>query len=370
MTLSRVGAFLRSGPVQGLTREALSVMDAETAHGATLAALRLGLVPTSEQPDSPELAAEICGLPFGNPVGMAAGFDKNGQVPQALYAMGLGFAEIGTVTPKPQSGNPKPRVFRLPGAGGVVNRLGFNNEGHAEVHRRLEGRRFEGVLGVNIGANKASGDFVADYVAGVKRFADVADYLTVNISSPNTPGLRDLQSDEALKRLLGEVLAERARQKIRVPVFLKLAPDLEETDLDRIAKAVLATDLDGLIISNTTISRPGVAGMENAGEPGGLSGKPLFNLATMRLAQMRQRIGPDLPLIGVGGIHSAESAVAKFAAGANAIQLYTALVFGGLDLLDEIKSGLVRAIRDAGADNVSALTGTAVDDWASGKLTL
>jgi dihydroorotate dehydrogenase len=345
-------------------------MDPETAHLATLAALRLGFVPVSNTPDPPELATEICGLPLKNPVGMAAGFDKNAQVPAALHALGMGFVEIGTVTPKPQSGNPRPRVFRLAKADGVINRLGFNNEGHSEVHDRLRGKRFSGVLGVNIGANKTSTDFVADYVAGVKRFADLVDYLTINISSPNTPGLRDLQSDEALKRLLGEVLLERGRQPIRVPVFLKLAPDLDEADLDRIAGVILATDLDGLIISNTTITRPDVAGIEHANEAGGLSGKPLFNLATRRLAQMRQRVGPDLPIIGVGGIHSATSAVAKLAAGANAFQLYTALIFGGLGLLDEIKAGLLKAVRDAGAENVASLTGTAVDDWASGRAAL
>src|SRR5690606_18604379 len=196
--------------------------------------------------------------------------------------------------------------------------------------------------------------------------ADLADYLTVNVSSPNTPGLRNLQADEALRRLLGEVLAARAKAKTRLPVLLKIAPDLDEAALDAIASVVLATDLDGLIISNTTISRDAVAGLENANETGGLSGKPLFALSTQRLAQMRQRVG-GLPIIGVGGIHSPQSALAKFEAGADAIQLYSALVFGGLDLLDRIKSGLVSAIRAQGKTNISQLVGTKVDDWASGR---
>src|SRR5690606_32665775 len=207
------------------------------------------------------------------------------------------------------------------------------------------------------GANKDSEDFVADYVLGVNRFADLADYLTVNISSPNTPGLRNLQADEALRRLLGEVLVARAKAKTRVPVFLKIAPDLDEAGLDSIGRVVLDSDLDGLIVSNTTISRDAVVGLENANETGGLSGKPLFDLSTQKLAQVRQRVG-GLPIIGVGGIHSAESALAKFEAGANAIQLYSALVFGGFDLLETIKSGLVSAVRAEGKTNISQLVGT------------
>lgn len=364
--LSGLSTFLRSSAVQGLTREALLRMDPETAHGVTISALKMGLVPAQDGSDPQTLAVSIAGLDFKNPIGMAAGFDKNGEVPRQLCDMGFGFAEVGTVTPRPQSGNPKPRSFRIPSAGGVVNRMGFNNQGHEAVLHRLKATRVNGVLGINVGANKDSVDFVADYVLGIKRFAPLADYLTVNISSPNTPGLRNLQSDEALKRLLGEVLAERTRATIRVPVFLKIAPDLSEKELDAIAKAVLATDLDGLIVSNTTVSRDTVAGLENADETGGLSGKPLFNLATQKLAQTRQRVG-DLPIIGVGGIYSAQSAAAKFAAGANAVQLYSALVFGGLELLEEIKTGLSSTITAAGHASISGLTGTAVEDWASGK---
>jgi dihydroorotate dehydrogenase len=367
--LSALSPIFGWRPLQHLGLDALLRMAPETAHGATLAALRLGLVPPQPAPDRPELRTRLCGIGLANPVGMAAGFDKNGEVPAPLNAMGFGLVEIGTVTPRPQPGNPQPRLFRLAGAEAVVNRMGFNGEGHDAVLARLSRRPPGGVLGVNVGANKDSADFVADYVLGVARFAGVAEYLTVNVSSPNTPGLRDLQAGEALKRLLGAVLEARAKQPRRVPVFLKLAPDLDEAQMDAIAAVIATTDLDGLIVSNTTITRPGVEGLPHADETGGLSGRPLFNLATRRLAQMRQRVG-DLPIIGVGGIHSAESAVAKFAAGANAIQLYSALVFRGLPLLYEIKDGLAAAVRAAGGKSVAALTGTAVDDWAAGKLSL
>jgi dihydroorotate dehydrogenase len=298
---------------------------------------------------------------------MAAGFDKNGEVPKPLARMGFGMVEVGTVTPRPQRGNDRPRLFRVPGAEGVINRMGFNNEGHDAVFARLKAAHVGAILGVNIGANKQSEDFVADYVAGVLRFCEVADYLTVNISSPNTPGLRNLQAAEALTRLLGEVLKARAKARVRVPVLLKLAPDLDEKQLDEIAAVVLATDLDGLIVSNTTVSRDPVLGMENATETGGLSGRPLFPLATRRLAQMRQRVG-RLPIVGVGGIHSPASAVQKFEAGADAIQLYSALVFGGLDLLERIKRGLVAAVRAEGKRSVAELTGLRTGDWAEGRL--
>ena len=369
MIFSAFAPLLRIPALAGLTREALLKMDAETAHGATITALRLGLAPEQSHPDGAELATSLCGLNLTNPVGMAAGFDKNAEVPRPLALMGFGMVEIGTVTPRPQAGNPKPRLFRVSPSEGVVNRMGFNNEGHDAAFARLKGLRVPAALGVNIGANKDSTDFVADYVLGVQRFADLADYLTVNVSSPNTPGLRNLQADEALRRLLGEVLSARAKARTRVPVLLKIAPDLDEAALDAIAAVVLATDLDGLIVSNTTITRDAVAGEENASETGGLSGKPLFNLSTQKLAQTRQRVG-DLPIIGVGGIHSPQSALAKFEAGANAIQLYSALVFGGLDMLDRIKRGLVAAVRAEGKANIGQLTGSKTADWAAGKISL
>lgn len=369
MIFSRLSPLMRMPMVAGLTKEALLKMDPEIAHGATITALRLGLAPEQEGADPPELRTTLCGLDLANPIGMAAGFDKNAEVPKPLARMGFGMVEVGTVTPRPQPGNPKPRLFRVTAAEGVINRMGFNNEGHEAAFRRLKGAHVGAILGVNIGANKDSEDFVADYVAGVSRFAQVADYLTVNISSPNTPGLRNLQADEALTRLLGEVLKARSKASVRVPVLLKIAPDLDERQLDDIARVVLATDLDGLIVSNTTLSREPVMGMENATETGGLSGKPLFNLATQKLAQMRQRVG-NLPIIGVGGIHSPESAVAKFEAGADAIQLYSALVFGGLDMLDRLKRGLVAAVRSRGLKSVSELSGKTTAEWASGKASL
>lgn len=365
MIFERLSPLLKLPALQSLTRDALLRMDPEIAHGATISALRLGLAPQQDYADPPELKTTLVGLDLANPVGMAAGFDKNAEVPVPLARMGFGMVEVGTLTPRPQVGNPKPRLFRVPQAEGVINRMGFNNEGHDAAFSRLKGLHVPGVLGVNIGANKDSEDFVADYVAGVLRFAEVADYLTVNISSPNTPGLRNLQGDEALRRLLGEVLKARSKAKVRVPVLLKLAPDLDEAALDAIAAVVGETDLDGLIISNTTVSRAPIDGLENATQTGGLSGKPLFPLATQRLAQMRQRVGA-MPIIGVGGIHSPETALQKFEAGANAIQLYSALVFGGLDLLERIKLGLVAGVRAAGERNIAGLVGRRTDAWARG----
>lgn len=369
MIFSRLSPLLRMPLVANLSRDALLKMDAETAHGATITALRLGLAPEQDYADPKELKVSLCGLDFTNPIGMAAGFDKNGEVPKPLARMGFGMVEVGTVTPRPQAGNPKPRLFRVPEVDGVINRMGFNNEGHEAVFARLKNMRVGAILGVNIGANKDSEDFVADYVLGVNRFSSVADYLTVNISSPNTPGLRNLQAEDALAKLLDAVLKARSKAAVRVPVFLKVAPDLDENTMDGIARTVLATDLDGLIVSNTTIGRDTVAGMTNAAETGGLSGKPLFNLATQRLAQMRQRVG-TLPIIGVGGIHSPETAIAKFEAGANAIQLYSALVFGGFDMLDRLKRGLAAAVRASGKTSISELSGRTTADWAAGKLSL
>ncbi|WP_417310737.1 quinone-dependent dihydroorotate dehydrogenase [Devosia sp.] len=366
MILSRLSPLLNVPLVRSLTRDALLQMDPEIAHGATISALRMGLGPEQTEPDAPELRTHLCGLELSNPVGMAAGFDKNAEVAKPLARMGFGMVEVGTVTPRPQSGNDKPRLFRLPGSDGVINRMGFNNEGHAAAFARLKGAHVGAILGVNIGANKDSEDFVADYVTGIGRFSEVADYLTINISSPNTPGLRNLQADEALARLLDACLKARSKAPVRVPMLLKLAPDLDETQLDAIARVIEPTDLDGLIVSNTTLSRDAVAGEDNATQTGGLSGKPLFALSTQRLAQVRQRVGTR-PIIGVGGIHSPETAVMKFEAGADAIQLYSALVFGGLELLERIKRGLVASVRAQGLNSVADLTGRTTDDWAAGR---
>lgn len=367
MILSRLSPFLRNSFLLNLTRDALLAMEPETAHRATIMALKIGLVPQLASEDAPELRTTLAGIKMSNPVGMAAGFDKNAEVFTALGAMGVGFAEIGTVTPKPQDGNPRPRLFRLVQSEGVINRMGFNNEGHDAALQRLREGDHIAPTGANIGANKKSDDFIADYVTGVKCFANAADYLTINISSPNTPGLRGLQDREMLGRLLAEVLDEREKQAKRVPVFLKIAPDLDEKAMDDIAAATSQISLDGLIVSNTTIDHSSVEGQPNWNEQGGLSGKPLFRLATQRLAQMRQRVAPDLPIIGVGGVHSPQSALAKFQAGANAIQLYSALVYGGLELLEDIKLGLARRVRQAGRSNISEFVGERTDAWASGR---
>ncbi len=364
-----IGDLFRNPGLQKFARDSLLKMDAETAHRVTINALRFGLAP-SGNPSPESLRTRFIGLDLPNPVGMAAGFDKNAEVFAPLDTVGFGFVEIGTVTPRPQQGNPTPRVFRIPEVMGVVNRLGFNNQGHEAAFERLKGRVPGKIVGVNIGANKDSEDFVADYVEGVKTFSPLADYLTVNISSPNTPGLRNLQADEALKRLLGAITETRAAQPRQTPILLKIAPDLDENQMDAIARVVLESGIDGVIVSNTTISRDVVAGLPNAEETGGLSGKPLFPLATQRLAQMRQRLGPDFPMVGVGGIHSAQSAIAKLEAGANVIQLYSALVYGGLEMVEEIKMGLAQAVRERGLSSVSALSGTGVADWAEGRRAL
>ena len=284
------------GLIDGFARSALFTLDPETAHGLSISALKSGLVPGCRADRDPRLAVTVAGLTFPNPVGMAAGYDKNAEVPNELIRLGFGFAEIGTLTPKPQQGNPKPRIFRLVKDHAVINRLGFNNHGHDAAHARISGRRMQGLLGVNIGANKDSDDRVGDYVAGISRFADVADYFTVNISSPNTPGLRNLQTREALSDLLGRVLAERDQKSKRIPVFLKIAPDLTEPDLDDIAAECLAHRLDGVIVSNTTLSRTGLSADPKTREAGGLSGRPVFERSTIVLASAAD---PSIQVIAI-----------------------------------------------------------------------
>jgi dihydroorotate dehydrogenase len=304
---------------------------------------------------------------------MAAGFDKNAEVPDALLRLGFGFAECGTLTPKPQAGNPRPRIFRLSGDVGLINRLGFNNEGHDAAYARLSARRQRtGIVGVNIGANKDAQDRAADYVAGIKRFADVASYFTVNISSPNTPGLRDLQQAAALDDLLARVLDARDRvadKAGRKAVLLKIAPDLTLGDLDDVVRVARTRGIDGMIVSNTTITRP--ANLQHAAtakEQGGLSGRPLFDLATQMLAQSYQRVEGQFPLIGAGGIDSAGAAIEKIKAGASLIQLYSALVFKGMGLVDDISRGLLDHLVQHKLGSLAALTGTRAADWAAKPL--
>ena len=350
----------------------LFALPPETAHQLSIRALEKRWVPPAGSFDDPRLRVKIAGLEFPNPVGLAAGYDKNAQVIDPLLRMGFGFAEAGTVTPRPQTGNPRPRIFRLSAQRGVINRLGFNNKGHEAVAERLKAREPMGVVGVNIGANKDSDDFIADYEAGISAFSELASYFTANISSPNTPGLRDLQSEEALRALLTRVLARRdelaAKSGRRVPVFLKLAPDLDTVQMEGIATALGIHPPDAVIISNTTVARDGVGTGRKARQAGGLSGAPLFERSTIVLARMRKLLPAGLPIIGVGGIDSVETAIAKFEAGAKLVQLYTGMVYRGPSLPWEINRGLLTEIDRRGLDCVTRLTATAVETWAARKL--
>ncbi len=328
--------------LEAFARPFLHALDPETAHRATILALRSALLPPVRAES--RLAVEAFGLHFPNPVGMAAGFDKNAEVVDPLFALGFGFVEIGTVTPRPQPGNPRPRLFRLPRAKGVINRFGFNSEGHAAVHARLARRAARGgIVGVNLGANKDSVDRAADYAAGVEAFADVASYFTVNVSSPNTPGLRDLQEATALDDLLARVVAARDAQATRRPLLLKIAPDVSLEQLDDIVRVALSRKIDGMIASNTTVSRPDAMTDRQRAETGGLSGRPLFDLSTHILRETAKRVEGRMPLIGVGGIDSPAAAREKLAAGATLVQLYSALVFEGVGLVGRIKRDLIRA---------------------------
>ena len=332
----------------------LARLPAETAHDLTLS-LMAALGPLLPRPlgDPPSLRVSALGLDFPNPVGLAAGFDKNARVPDAMARLGFGFVECGTVTPKAQAGNPKPRLFRLREDRAVINRMGFNNGGMEMAAANLA-RRGSGILGINIGANKDSADRIADYRTSFARLAPLADYVTVNISSPNTPGLRGLQNKDELNRLIGTVL--EARGGAKKPVLVKIAPDLDETALDEIAAVALMTGIDGLIVSNTTIARPPLQS-RHFKQTGGLSGAPLLSASTQILRGVRQRVGNRLVLIGVGGIACGADAYAKIRAGATLVQLYTALVYGGPGLVAQIKSELAECLVRDGYDNVAEAVG-------------
>jgi dihydroorotate dehydrogenase len=343
-----------------LSRPFMRALDPEDAHTLAIKALRF--VPGRAPADPPELAVRAFGLSFPNPVGIAPGFDKNAQVPDPLFRLGFGFVEIGTVTPRPQAGNPRPRLFRLDGDEGVINRLGFNNDGAAAVLRRLAARAGEGgIVGVNIGANKDSADRTADYVKLIDVFAAVASYFTVNVSSPNTPGLRDLQQASALDDLLGRVLEAREQARGRVgpvPVLLKIAPDLTLSDLDDVVGVARKHGVDGMIVSNTTIARPSsLREAEKAREAGGLSGRPLFKLSTRMLAETYVRAEGAFPLVGVGGIDSGAAAIAKIKAGATLLQVYSALVYRGVGLVGEIKTHLSAAVKRGNRGSLAAMVG-------------
>lgn len=345
----------------------------ETAHKVAIVALSSGLVPSPQGPQDKRLAVKAAGLSFPNPIGIAAGFDKNAEVPNALLKLGFGFAEVGTLTPRPQEGNPRPRIFRLAADRAVINRLGFNNDGHAAALERLKARsRRAGIVGVNIGANKDSADRIADYAEGVRVFASVADYFTVNISSPNTPGLRDLQDRESLAALLDAVTeARQAAANIsgkRVPVFVKIAPDLDEEGLEAVAETIMAKAVDGIVLTNTTLSRDGLSNADAAAEAGGLSGRPLFERSTVALARMRRAVGPEMTLIAAGGVDSAVTALSKIRAGADLVQVYTGLIYGGPRLPGEIVAGLSAILDSDGAESIAAYRDTALDEWADRPL--
>lgn len=328
------------------------------AHKLVIAGLRLGLVRKQREPDPPVLRQTLWGLDFPNPVGIAAGFDKEAQVPDALLRLGLGFVEIGTVTPRPQPGNPKPRVFRLEADGALINRLGFNSGGLDGVEQRLRARRGRGgIVGVNVGKNRDSSDAVEDYAEGVRRTAGLADYIVVNVSSPNTPGLRNLQARAILEELLRGVVAARVQTGTNPPLLVKIAPDLTDAECADIATVALATGIDGMILSNTTIARPPGLRSAAASEAGGLSGRPVLEPSTRILAAMYRLTEGRLPLIGVGGIASAADAYVKIRAGASLVQLYTGLVFGGPRLLADIKSGLAELLRRDGFNSITEAVG-------------
>lgn len=337
---------------------ALHLLDPETAHRLTVRALALGLGPRAAGGDDPVLATEIFGRAVPNPIGLAAGFDKNAEVPDEMLAAGFGLVEVGSVTPLPQAGNARPRLFRLAEDGAVINRMGFNNQGLDAAAARLIRRRGRpGLVGVNIGANKDAADRVADYVAGFRRVAALAGYVVVNVSSPNTPGLRLLQQKDELARLLGALAAARP-EVAAVPLVLKIAPDLAPEDCADIATLALDHGLDGLIVSNTTLARPATLRSAHKGEAGGLSGRPLMAPSTALLAEMRRLTGGRLTLIGAGGVASGADAYAKIRAGAAAVQLYSALVYGGPGLVARIKAELAALLKADGYGSVEEAVGT------------
>jgi dihydroorotate dehydrogenase len=339
-----------------LIRPALFRLDAERAHRFAIAGLKLrgGGAPAGR---AGPLATTVAGIAFPNPLGMAAGFDKDGEVPDALLGLGFGFVEVGSITPLPQPGNPQPRLFRLTEDRAVINRMGFNNGGAEAAAARLALRAGRpGVVGINLGANKDSADRIADYATMARIMAPLADYLAVNVSSPNTPGLRALQDEGALGDLLDAVLAARGEQG--PPVFLKVAPDLEPADIDAISRIAIDRRIGALIVANTTLSRPPLRSA-HAGESGGLSGEPLCALAAERLADFRKATGGAIPLIGVGGIASAEDAWARIRAGASLIQLYSAMVYAGPGIARRIVRDLPALMRRDGFSNVAEAVGSA-----------
>lgn len=338
---------------------ALHKLDPEAAHGVALMVLRAGLGPKSGPYTTPRLACSVAGLDLPNPVGLAAGFDKNADALHPLSRTGFGFIEVGAATPRPQPGNPKPRLFRLTQDQAAINRFGFNNEGMQAIAQRLSKRPAK-VIGLNLGANKDSPDRADDFAQVLRHCGAHLDFATVNVSSPNTEKLRDLQGKEALSALLAGVMQANADLDRPIPIFLKIAPDLSASDIQDVADVANAASLSAIIATNTTLDRDGLTSA-HAGEMGGLSGQPLFEKSTRVLAQLSTLT--DLPLIGVGGVGSAEQAYAKIRAGASAVQLYTALVYGGISLVDDIARGLDALLARDGFNNVADAVGTSKEDW-------
>lgn len=335
-------------------------MDPEKAHGLALKALNCGLAPHGRVPQDKVLASRVWGLDFPNPVGLAAGFDKDAEVPDALLEQGFGFVEVGSITPKPQPGNPKPRLFRLSADRAVINRMGFNNKGTDAAKVRLAARLDRGgIVGVNLGKNKETEDALSDYVQGINALADVASYVVVNVSSPNTPGLRALQGREQLGHLLQGIreALDKAVPAKTPPLILKIAPDLTEEDKSDIAAVVLTERVDGIIATNTTISRPDTLCDSKSLETGGLSGKPLYSLSTQVLGDMYRLTEGNIPMIGVGGISSAEDAYAKIRAGASLVQLYSVMVYEGPGIVIDILNGLIRLLKADGFESISEAIG-------------
>ena len=364
-----------------MARAFLLALDGERAHELTLRALASGLYPRLSNCRHQQLRTNLWGLDFPNPVGMAAGFDKNARVIDATLAMGFGFTEVGTVTPRAQTGNPAPRVFRLAHEGGLINRLGFNNDGHDVAHLRLRLCRdrtgqaadgCNGIVGVNIGANKTTNDRVEDYVAGLHRFWDVADYFMINISSPNTPGLRDLQVPDALAALLKRITKVRKDLADATgtthPIVVKLSPDIAEDDLPAIIACIEDSGIDGIALTNTTLARPGLDHNPQAKETGGLSGRPLFHRSTVILARVYQLTHGRIPLIGIGGIDSGAAALTKIRAGASLVQLYTGLIYGGAGVIADIHKALAEHVKQNNLASISVATGKDAQDWASRTL--
>lgn len=350
--------------IEKIGLKALHQIDPERAHRLALVAMKAGVVPLSGLVTTDRLKTRFCGMDLQNPIGLAAGYDKNATVVDALTQAGFGFVEVGAVTPLPQAGNPKPRLFRLTKDQAVINRFGFNNEGMQAAAARLtrRSRRRPVPVGLNLGANKDSTDRADDYVQVFRTCGPFVDFATVNVSSPNTEKLRDLQGADALHGLLSGVLNTRGGQDKYTPIFLKIAPDLSDDELSEVAQVALDVKVDAIIATNTTLSRVGLKSA-NRDEAGGLSGLPLFEKSTRVLARLSQLTGGHLPLIGVGGIASAEDAYQKIRAGASVVQLYSALAYRGLSLVEDIALGLDALLARDGFAQVSDAVGSGREDW-------